>query len=182
MNVLRIFGNFVTENEQFIAMTKDAQNLYFHLLMRADNDGIISSPNDVLTATRSTEKDVEELAAAKLIFLLSNECLAIAHWNAYKLMQKNTSRGNNAKTLPFDPETESLDEEMFLSFWNAYPRKENMENTCHIWRHLCVDDKLFEKIMDAVQEQTYDVKWVAEDQKRFPLPADWLKQPLWKIH
>lgn len=57
-----------------------------------------------------------------------------------------------------------------------------MENTCHIWRHLCVDDKLFEKIMDAVQEQTYDVKWVAEDQKRFPLPADWLKQQLWKIH
>ncbi len=57
-----------------------------------------------------------------------------------------------------------------------------MENTCHIWRHLCVDDKLFEKIMDAVQKQTYDVKWVAEDQKRFPLPADWLKQQLWKIH
>lgn len=78
-----------------------------------------------------------------------------------------------------DQSMDTLDEEMFLSFWNAYPRKENLGDAKAVWKTLHVDDKLFEQILDAVQNQTHSVKWTTENGKYIPLPANWLKKESW---
>jgi hypothetical protein len=39
----RMFSNRIANSARFLQMPSEAQNLYFHMVMRADDDGIVES-------------------------------------------------------------------------------------------------------------------------------------------
>ena len=44
----RMFSKPLTSSDLFLEMPKDAQLLYFHLALDADDDGFINSPNKII--------------------------------------------------------------------------------------------------------------------------------------
>jgi hypothetical protein len=43
----RMFAKSIIDSDPFLDMPLSAQALYFHLAMRADDDGVIDSPNKI---------------------------------------------------------------------------------------------------------------------------------------
>lgn len=48
MAVRRIFSVDVIDTDDFLELPSSAQALYFHLGMRADDNGFVSSPNKII--------------------------------------------------------------------------------------------------------------------------------------
>lgn len=46
----RMFSNAVIDNDKFLDMPLSTQALYFHLGMKADDDGFIASPKKIIRA------------------------------------------------------------------------------------------------------------------------------------
>lgn len=44
----RMFSKIIIDSDAFLEMPATAQILYFHLAMRADDDGFISSPKRIM--------------------------------------------------------------------------------------------------------------------------------------
>ena len=61
----RMFAKFITESDDFLNMSKDAQCLYYHLCMYADDDGFINNTTSILRIVGSDIKYLEELKQNK---------------------------------------------------------------------------------------------------------------------
>lgn len=57
----------VIDTDVFLEMSQGAQNLYFHLNARADDDGFISSPRKITKVIGANEDDLRLLIAKKFI-------------------------------------------------------------------------------------------------------------------
>ena len=57
----RMFSKPLTSSDLFLEMPKDAQLLYFHLALDADDDGFINSPNKIIRCVGCQKSDMEVL-------------------------------------------------------------------------------------------------------------------------
>ena len=77
----RMFSLDVVDTDRFLDMSASAQALYFHLGMRADDDGFVSSPRKIAKASNCGLDDLTLLAAKGFIIeknrqgILSTEVL-----------------------------------------------------------------------------------------------------------
>ena len=65
----RMFSVDVTETDTFLEMPLTAQALYFHLGMRGDDDGFVSSPRSTMRAVGCSEEDLNTLKEAGYIIV-----------------------------------------------------------------------------------------------------------------
>ena len=63
----RMFSLDVVDTDRFLDMSASAQALYFHLGMRADDDGFVSSPRKIARKLEKTPSEKDRLKAAELI-------------------------------------------------------------------------------------------------------------------
>lgn len=63
----RMFSLDVVDTDRFLDMSASAQALYFHLGMRADDDGFVSSPRKIAKASNCGLDDLTLLAAKGFI-------------------------------------------------------------------------------------------------------------------
>ena len=63
----RMFSLDVVDTDRFLDMSASAQALYFHLGMRADDDGFVSSPRKIAKASNRGLDDLTLLAAKGFI-------------------------------------------------------------------------------------------------------------------
>ena len=76
----RMFAKSVVDSDNFVEMAASAQALYFHLSMRADDDGFVGSPKIVTRMIGSSEKDMKQLIQNGYIIPFDSGVIAIAHW------------------------------------------------------------------------------------------------------
>ena len=75
----RMFSMDIVDSDAFIELPQTAQNLYFHLGMRADDDGAIGNARAIRRYIGATEKDMEVLLESR--FLLNVDgIIFIKHW------------------------------------------------------------------------------------------------------
>lgn len=55
----RMFALKIIDSDAFLDMPASTQNLYFHLSMRADDDGFISNPKKIMRMIGASEDDIE---------------------------------------------------------------------------------------------------------------------------
>jgi hypothetical protein len=67
----RMFSLQIIDSDAFLDMPQSAQLLYFHLSMRADDDGFVSNPKKIMRMIGSQDDDVKVLLAKR--FILSFE-------------------------------------------------------------------------------------------------------------
>ena len=52
----RMFAKSIIDSDAFLEMPNDAQNLYFHLAMRADDDGFVNNPKKIQKIIEKVER------------------------------------------------------------------------------------------------------------------------------
>ena len=84
----RMFSPSVVETDMFLDMPPTTQNLYFHLGMKADDDGFIT-PRMVMRVLGSTEDDLKVLIAKKFVIPFESGVIVIRHWKTNNLVRKD---------------------------------------------------------------------------------------------
>lgn len=76
----RMFSKKIIDTDWFMDMPASTQNLYFHLSMRADDDGFVSSPKRIIKLIGATEDDYKILIAKKFIIPFESGICVITDW------------------------------------------------------------------------------------------------------
>lgn len=76
----RMFDIEIVDTDLFLEMPQSTQNLYFHLGMRADDDGFISNPKKIIRTIGANEDDLKLLITKKFIIPFETGVIVIRHW------------------------------------------------------------------------------------------------------
>lgn len=95
----RMFALTIISSDAFLDMPTSAQNLYFHLGMRADDDGFINNVKAIMRQVGCKEDDLKLLIAKKFVLLLEEGIIVIKHWNINNYIQKDRYTPTKYKEL-----------------------------------------------------------------------------------
>jgi len=85
----RMFSLKIIDTDLFLDMSPTAQNLYFHLSMRADDDGFISNPNKIMRVVSCSKDDMRVLEAKQFVIPFESGICVIKHWKIHNYIQKD---------------------------------------------------------------------------------------------
>ena len=86
----RMFAKTIIDSDAFLEMPATAQMLYFHLAMRADDDGFINNPKRIMRMIGSGEDDLKLLILKKFIIPFESGVVVIKHWKIHNYIRKDT--------------------------------------------------------------------------------------------
>lgn len=85
----RMFSLKIVDTDAFLDMPPTTQNLYFHLCMRADDDGFVSSPKKIMKIVNSGDDDMKLLFTKKFVIPFKSGICVIKHWKIHNYIQKD---------------------------------------------------------------------------------------------
>lgn len=85
----RMFAKTIIDSDAFLDMPISSQNLYFHLGMRADDDGVINNPKSIMRLCGAKDVDMNLLINKKFVLLLDEAIIVIKHWKINNYIQKD---------------------------------------------------------------------------------------------
>lgn len=88
----RMMAKSVIDTDQFMDMPATAQNLYFHLLLRADDDGFLSNVKQIQRMTGTKDDDLKILFAKQYLIPFESGVVVIKHWKIHNYIQKDRYR------------------------------------------------------------------------------------------
>ena len=81
MAAKRMFSLDVIDTDKFMDMPNSTQSLYFHLGMRSDDEGFVSSPRKITRLVGCQDDDLKLLIAKGYIIPFNSGVIVIADWN-----------------------------------------------------------------------------------------------------
>ena len=85
----RMFAKSIIDSDMFLDMPLSAQALYFHLSMRADDDGFINNPKRVQRMIGANDDDFKLLIAKQFIIPFDSGIAVMKHWRLHNYIQKD---------------------------------------------------------------------------------------------
>lgn len=85
----RMFSLGVIDTDAFMDMPLSAQALYFHLNLRADDDGFIGSPKRIAKIIGANEDDLKLLIAKRFVIAFEDGVIVIKHWRMHNAIRKD---------------------------------------------------------------------------------------------
>lgn len=85
----RMFTQKIIDSDAFLDMPLSTQSLYFHLNMRADDDGFVNNPKKIQRMIGASEDDLKLLLAKRFILGFENGIVVIKHWRMHNLLRKD---------------------------------------------------------------------------------------------
>ena len=102
----RMFSKTIIDSDTFLDMPLSAQALYFHLSMRADDDGFVNNPKKIQRMIGASDDDCRLLIMKQLIITFDSGVIVIKHWRLHNYIQKDrykpTLYQNEKSTLELD--------------------------------------------------------------------------------
>lgn len=88
-----MFSKKIIDTDWFMDMPSSSQNLYFHLSMRADDDGFVANPKRIIKLIGASEDDYKLLIAKSFIIPFESGICVITDWriNNYLRIDRYTS-------------------------------------------------------------------------------------------
>lgn len=99
----RMFSLDVVDTDAFLDLPISSQALYFHLGLRADDDGFVSSPKRVTAMIGANQDDLKLLVVKGFVIALENGIIVIRHWR-----QNNYIQSDRYKKTVYQTEFERL--------------------------------------------------------------------------
>lgn len=84
----RMVSISLIDDDRFLDMSQGAQFLYFHLTMRADDDGFIT-PKKVMRLVGASQKDLDALINAGFLISFESGVVVITHWRVNNTIRKD---------------------------------------------------------------------------------------------
>nr|DAK90363.1 MAG TPA: hypothetical protein [Caudoviricetes sp.] len=124
----RMFSLDVIDTDKFMEMPLTAQALYFHLGMRADDDGFISSPRNIMKLVECKKDDMNVLIARGFVIPFDSGIMVISDWNV-----NNWIRPDRKRETIFKHERALLDlkEDVYVLNNGLQPFDNQMSTLCH---------------------------------------------------
>ncbi len=85
----RMFSLDIIDTDTFLEMPASTQALYFHLGMRADDDGFVSSPKKITMMVNCGIDDLKLLIAKQFVLQVSDGIVVIKDWKINNYIQKD---------------------------------------------------------------------------------------------
>lgn len=89
----RMFAKTIIDSDMFLDMSLSTQALYFHLAMRADDDGFINNPKKIKRMIGASDDDLKMLIAKQFLIPFDNGVVVIKHWRIHNYIRKDTYKG-----------------------------------------------------------------------------------------
>lgn len=89
MSQRRMFSKEIIDSDAFLTMPVSAQNLYFHLGMRADDDGFVNNTRSIMALTHATDDDIKILLAKSYVIEFDSGVIVIKHWRLNNLLRND---------------------------------------------------------------------------------------------
>lgn len=84
-----MFTMKVIDSDAFLDMPLSAQALYFHLNMRADDDGFVNNPKRILRTVGAAEDDMRLLIVKRFVIGFDRGVIVIKHWRMHNTLKKD---------------------------------------------------------------------------------------------
>jgi len=85
----RMFAKTVIDSDAFLDMPMSAQCLYFHLGMRADDDGFLNNPKKIQRMVGASDDDFKLLIMKRFVIVFETGVMVIKHWRLHNYIQKD---------------------------------------------------------------------------------------------
>ena len=85
----RMFAKTIIDSDAFLEMPLSSQSLYFHLSMRADDDGFINNPKKIQRMIGASEDDLKLLIAKSFLIPFESGIVVIKHWKIHNYIQRD---------------------------------------------------------------------------------------------
>jgi hypothetical protein len=98
-----MFAKTIIDSDAFLDMSLSTQALYFHLSMRADDDGFLNNPKKIQRMIGCGDDELKILIAKKFIIPFESGVCVIKHWRIH-----NYIRNDRYKETIYKEEKETL--------------------------------------------------------------------------
>lgn len=108
----RMFDKTIADSDDFLDMPLTTQALYFHLNIRADDDGFIDNCNSIMRVIGAKEDDFKLLVLKRYLILFESKVCVVRHWLIHNTIRKDrynpTMYINEKKQLVVDEKIYNL--------------------------------------------------------------------------
>jgi hypothetical protein len=199
-----MFAKTIIDSDAFLDMPLSSQALYFHLSMRADDDGFINNSKKIQRMLGCADDDLRILLTKNFIIPFETGVCVIKHWKIHNLIQKDrykatiygehkeklSLKNNNVYTMDTQciQDGSSLEaqysidkiskerssHEGFDLFWSEYPNKSAKVQAQKAWNKHKPD---LDIVMSALSWQKESKQWKSG---YVPLPATYINGARWE--
>lgn len=85
----RMFTQKIIDSDAFLDMPLSSQALYFHLNMRADDDGFVNNPKKVTKLVGASDDDLKILLMKRFIIGFASGVIVIKHWRMHNTLKSD---------------------------------------------------------------------------------------------
>ncbi len=85
----RMFSKTIIDSDAFLDMPLSTQALYFHLAMRADDDGFVNNPVRIMRLINATKNDLDLLDFKNFLIPFENGVCVIKHWRIHNYLRND---------------------------------------------------------------------------------------------
>lgn len=85
----RMFSKKIIDSDAFMDMPLSTQALYFHLAMRADDDGFVNNPKKIQRMVGGSDDDIKVLIGKRFILCFDSGVIVVKHWRMHNYIQKD---------------------------------------------------------------------------------------------
>ena len=154
----RMFAKRIIDSDLFLEMPLSTQALYFHMSMRADDDGFINNPKRIMRMLGCADDDMRILAEKQFIIPFESGIVVVKHWKIHNYIQKDRYR----------PSEVVEKSQVLLDDNNVY----SMDTTCI---QTVVQDGYVGK--DRLGKDRLELGYIEGSDKSKPTPSKKFKKP-----
>lgn len=93
----RMMSKSIIKSDAFLDMPATTQNLYFHMLLDADDDGFINAPKSIMRMIGAKDDDMKVLTAKQFVIPFESGVVVIKDWKIHNYIQNDRYKPS---TLP----------------------------------------------------------------------------------
>lgn len=90
-----MFAKTIIDSDAFLDMPLSTQALYFHLNMRADDDGFVNNPKKIQRMILASDDDMRILIGKNFIIPFESGIVVIKHWKIHNYIQSDRYKATN---------------------------------------------------------------------------------------
>lgn len=170
----RMFAKTIIDSDAFLDMPLSTQALYFHLSMRADDDGFINNPKKIQRMVGCCDDDLKLLLAKNFLIAFESGVVVIKHWKIH-----NYIRNDRYKETVYQDEKAMLEEKDNKSYTLGIPNGYRMDTQVRLGKDRLVEDSIEKENNKPVRHKFGEYKNVLlsdEDVEKLKteFPTDWV--------
>lgn len=91
----RMFSITIIDSDAFLDMPLSTQALYFHLSMRADDEGFVNNPKKIQRVIGASDDDLKLLIAKSFLIPFESGVVVIKHWKIHNYIRADRLKPTN---------------------------------------------------------------------------------------